>query len=64
MNDEQIKHLINLSDRAINTRVLHEQGLANIVIFKAEYNALEEAIEELQLKRTHEARLGEGEDNV
>jgi len=55
---EQIKHLIQLSDRAVNTRVLLEQGSANVVIFKAEFHALEEAIEELQLKRTHEKRLG------
>ena len=47
MNAEQIKHLIQLSDRATNSRVLGE-GSANIVIYKAELLALEEAIEELQ----------------
>lgn len=58
MNAEQIKHLVNLSDRATNTRVLLEQGSADIVIYKAELLALEDAIEELQLKRTYEERLG------
>lgn len=48
MKEEQIKHLINLSDRAVRTPILREQGSANIVIYKAEFDALEEAIEELQ----------------
>ncbi len=48
MDAEQIEHLINLSDRAVNSHVLLEQGSANVVIYRAEFRALEEAIEELQ----------------
>jgi len=46
MTEEEIKHLRNLCNRAVRD-LIHEQGSAYTVIYKAEFHALEEAIRQL-----------------
>ncbi len=47
MTHEQIKHLIDLSDRITNSHVIGN-GSGLVVVFAAEFYALEAAIEQLQ----------------